>query len=109
MKVWGGHKTYFAHHRVLLTERDVSTATVVTRNGAPAIELVFAGDAREELLRLTRNNVGRTLGIIIDGELQSTSDIDAPIDNGTVVVTGHMLEYGAKRCSRALMRQVTGT
>jgi preprotein translocase subunit SecD len=105
MTVWGGQRTYYARDEVLLSEGDVITAIVVTQdNGSPAIRLTLSKEGQEKLLRVTRNNTGSRLGVIINGRLQCASPIDAAIDTGIVMVTGHMLERGAKRCSRALTR-----
>ena len=105
MTVWGGQWTYYAHDEVLLTEEDVITAMVVKQdNGATALRLTLSKHAQEKLLRVTRTNVGKKLGVIINGRLQCASRIEAPVDTGIVMVTGHMLEHGAKRCSRALTR-----
>lgn len=103
--VWGGQRTYYVHHEVLLTEEDVIMADVVRRdNGAPAVKLTLTEEGQRKLLQVTQNNIGRKLGIIVNGRLQSVSPIEAPVDTGTVLVTGHMLEGGAERCSRALTR-----
>jgi len=105
MKIWGGQRTYYAHGEILLTERDVAAAAVVKRDGKPAIELVLMDEGRQKLLDLTRENVGRTLGVIVDGRLQCASVIQTPVGTGVVLVTGYMLEHGAQRFSRALNRQ----
>lgn len=104
-KVWGGEETFYVHREVLLTEADVREATVVRYKGMPAIELTLDEIARRELQDLTRRNVGRTLGVVIDGRLQSTCVIDAPIDDGVVLVTGHMLQHGAERFCKVIERQ----
>ena len=105
MTVWGGQRTFYARNEALLTEEDVTAATVVTQdNGAPAIRLIFSEAGREKLLHLTQHNVGSRLGVVINGRLQCASPIDAPVRTGMLMVTGHMLERGAKRCSRALTR-----
>ena len=105
MIVWGGQRTFYARDEVLLTEEDVISAIVVTQdNCAPAMRLTLSKEGQEKLLRVTQNRVGSKLGIIINGQLQCASRIDAPIDTGIVMVTGHMLAHGAKRCSRALTR-----
>lgn len=108
MTVWGGQKTFYAHSAVLLTEEDVSAAMVIkTENGAPAIRLILLGDGREKLLEVTRQNVGRRLGIIVDGRLQCAPLIESPIDDGIILMTGHMLERAAMRCSENLTRGAT--
>ena len=108
MTVWGGQRTYYVHDEVLLTEEDIITAIVVKQdNGAPAVRLTLSPEGQEKLLRVTRKNVGSKLGVIVDGRLQSVSQIDQPVDTGIVMVTGHMLEHGARRYSRALTRDAT--
>ena len=77
----------------------------ILRQEKPVRDGVGHLDAREKLLQLTRHNIGRTLGVVINGQLQSTSVIDAPIETGVVTVTGHMLEHGAKRFCNLLARQ----
>ena len=105
MKVWGGQLTYYAHHEALLTEEDVASAMVVKQsNGAPAMKVILNRSGREKLLQVTRNNVGDRLGVFINGQLQSTSPIDGPDGTGIIMVTGHMLERAAQKCSRALTR-----
>lgn len=104
-KVWGGEETFYVHREVLLTEADVRNAKVIRYNGKPAIELTLDEIARRELQDLTRRNVGGTLGVVINGQLQSTSVIEAPIDDGVVLVTGHMLRHGAERFCKVIERQ----
>jgi preprotein translocase subunit SecD len=105
MNVWGGQKTYYAHNEILVTEEEVLAATVVKQdNGAPAMCLALTREGQEKLSRVTQHNVGRRLGIIINGRLQCAAPIEEPVDTGVVMVTGLMLERAAKRCSRALTR-----
>jgi preprotein translocase subunit SecD len=105
MRVWGDETTYYAHDEVLMDDKDVTAAMVITKDdGAPAIRLVFAGEGREKLLRLTQRNLGRRLGVVVGGHLQCAPAIEAPNDSGILIVTGHMLEPAARRCSQALTR-----
>lgn len=105
MIVWGGQKTYYVHDEVLLSEDDVAVATVVKQSdGAPAMRIVLNDNGQQKLLRVTKDNVGYRLGVVIDGRLQCAPPIEEPIENGIVMVTGHMLERAAQRCSRALTR-----
>lgn len=106
MIVWGGQRTYYVHDEVLLTEEDVIAATVVTQdNLAPAVKLTLSPEGQEKLRRVAQDNMGSKLGVIVDGRLQCTLQIGAPANTGIVMVTGHILSYGAKRCSRALTRE----
>jgi preprotein translocase subunit SecD len=105
MAVWGGEWTYWAHPEVLLTEHDVREAHVVEQKGSPAIVIVFADEARNKLREFTRDNIGRRLGVIIDGHLVCTAEIEEPNQNGVVIVTGQFLEPAAIRTSKALSRR----
>jgi preprotein translocase subunit SecD len=105
MRVWGEQLTYYAHEEVLMDERDVTAAMVITKeDGAPAIKLVFTGEGRNKLRRITERNLGGHLGIVIGGQLQCASPIEAANESGVLIVTGHMLERAARRCSEALTR-----
>jgi preprotein translocase subunit SecD len=102
MTVWNGQKTYYAHKEIVLTEQDVKGAMAVVNSGAPAVQLVFVGEAQEKLRRVTEQNVGRRLGIVINGKLQCAPRIDGPNETGLVMMTGHMLERDAELYSRVL-------
>ena len=105
MRVWGDQRTYYAHDDVLMDETDVSAAMVITRDdGAPAMKLIFAGEGRKKLQRITQENVGKRMGIVIGGQLQCAPVIHEPNTSGIVIVTGHMLERAARKASQALTR-----
>lgn len=106
MTVWGGNLTYYVHNRVLLTQRDVSMARAITKDGVPAMQVILTDAAQRKLAHATRHNVGARLGIIINGQLQCAPEIHGPIDTGILIVTGHMMSLDADQCSRELTREV---
>ncbi len=73
-----------------LTGKYVARAGV-TRNpvsNQPEIILRFDGKGAELFANITRDNVGRQLAIVLDGELYSAPRINEPIPGGSAQITG---------------------
>lgn len=102
MTVWGGHRTFYARPHVILDQRDVGGARVSEEQGRPAVELVFVGDAQKKLFDITRSNIGKRLGIVINGHLITAPVIRAPIESGLLVVSGHISERDAEHIADGL-------
>jgi preprotein translocase subunit SecD len=75
---------------VLLDRSAVSSATVQTQalSSAAAIEIVMTGDGRKALADITRQNVGKRLAIVVDGQLLAAPRIEAEIPGGSALITG---------------------
>jgi SecD/SecF fusion protein len=56
--------------------------------GSPKISLRFNSEGAEKFAEITRNNVGRQLAIVLDGELQSAPRINEPILGGNCEISG---------------------
>jgi len=65
-------------------------SAMVTRDnlGRPEIAFNLDSDATEKFGRLTTDNVGRQLAVILDGELQTAPVIKSPITAGNGVIEG---------------------
>ena len=73
-----------------LTGKYVARAGV-TRNpvsNQPEIILRFDSKGAELFANITRDNVGRQLAIVLDGELYSAPRINEPIPGGSAQITG---------------------
>ncbi|HEY5915329.1 MAG TPA: protein translocase subunit SecD, partial [Verrucomicrobiae bacterium] len=67
----------------------IKTAVVTRDNlGRPEIQFVLDSEATKTFGRITRDNVGRLLAIILDGELQTAPVIKSPIEGGNGVIEG---------------------
>lgn len=67
----------------------IKTAGIGRDNvGRYEIDFVLDSTATETFGRITRENVGRRLAIILDGELQSAPVINSPIEGGRGQITG---------------------
>src|SRR6185503_14659857 len=68
----------------------------------PEILLRFDSKGSEIFAEVTRNNVGRLLAIVLDGELYSAPRINGPIEGGNAVIQGSFTEKEALELSHIL-------
>jgi SecD/SecF fusion protein len=77
---------------------------IVTRDniGRPEIAFTLESKAAETFARITRDNVGRLLAIVLDGELQTAPRINSPIEAGNGVIEGNYNEQEAHQLANVL-------
>lgn len=102
---WGTQKTFYLHDEVLLAEEDIVSASVIMLREHPAVEVVFSEAGREQFAQLTEENVGKRLGMVIEGKLVCAPMIRAPITTGKAIIEGDLLPDEAQRIARGLLRK----
>ena len=86
----------FLENQSRLTIEDILYAKVETEPlTTVAILLKFTEQGRDKLAQITANNVGRRLGVVIDGNLIFVPQIKEPILDGEVVIAGKFTEEDA--------------
>ena len=70
--------------------------------GEPEIVFELNPDAARRFADTTRDNVGRQLAIILDGELYSAPSINGPIEAGNVSITGTFTSEQAQELANVL-------
>ena len=70
--------------------------------GQPMVRVDFDSEGGQLFEDLTRKNVGRVMGIFLDGELQSTPVINEAIPGGTAIISGSFTPDEAKTLARNL-------
>jgi preprotein translocase subunit SecD len=93
------------HDEVLLTNADIDTALVSMRNERPAVDVFFTDGARVEFAAITRDNKGKRMGIILDGELVSAPIIRSPILQGRAIIMGDFTMEEAERIAEGIMHK----
>ena len=68
----------------------------------PVVALVFTGEGGQLFQDITTKNVGRTMGIFLDGQPISTPVITEPISGGSAIITGSFTPDQAKELVRNL-------
>ncbi|MEK7462650.1 MAG: protein translocase subunit SecD [Patescibacteria group bacterium] len=92
-----------------LTGRYLETASLEFANGQggqvanePLVTVKFNEEGAKLFADITRANVGRQLGIFLDGELLSSPVINEAITGGTAVISGQFTVEEAKTLSKNL-------
>ena len=90
-----------------ITGKDLKSAELQFQGGAgslnePVVVLHFNSEGAQIFADLTKNNVGRTFGMFLDGTPISTPVIREAIPDGTAVISGNFTPEGAKELARTL-------
>ncbi len=80
------------------------TSAWVSRDEVGRPEIIFTLDSvgAQEFGRLTRENVNKRMGIVLDGELLSDPNIQEPIENGSCRISGSFTDQEAQDLANAL-------
>lgn len=70
--------------------------------GQLQIHLEFNSDGAKDFKRVTENNVGKQLAIVLDGELYCAPSINEPIAGGQAQISGNFTEEEAQGIATAL-------
>jgi SecD/SecF fusion protein len=92
---------YVLRRENLLTAADIASAEPVAGNTA-AIQLQLNSEATARLAELTGNNVGRTIAIVLDGQVISASVIREAVLGGAAQVVGDFDAEGAANLARVI-------
>jgi SecD/SecF fusion protein len=92
---------YLVRQDDLFTAADVASAQPAA-NGEPFIEFVLRAEAAERLAAFTRDNSGRTIAILLDGQVISTSQIQGVITDGVGRLSGDFDAEGAANLARII-------
>ena len=99
---WGHSRVFHLHDKVLMDGSEIAEASVITVQGHPAVEVVFSRKGREIFARATGENVGRHMGMLVDGVLVSVPLIRHRIDTGEAIINGDFTGEWAGELVRSL-------
>jgi len=85
----------------LFTAADVASAEPAA-NGEPFVEFRLRPDAAARLAAFTRENTGRTLAVLLDGQVISTSKITGAVTDGAGRLSGDFDAEGAANLARVI-------
>lgn len=90
-------ESYLVRRKREMTGQYIKSA-MFTRNpvsGQPEIDFTLTGEGAEIFANVTRENIGRQLAIVLDGELYSAPVIQSEIPTGRGQITGHFTDKEA--------------
>ena len=94
---------YLLHKQTLLTGDRLKEAKVgIDQYGKPAVNITFDGDGARIFDRITGENVGRQLAIVLDGVIHSAPRLRERISGGSAEITGSFTHEEAARLAVVL-------
>ena len=102
-------ETLYVQKKVLLDQTDLKSASVITNQpaGKLRIDITFTDAGAKRFAKVTRQNIGKRLAIIIDGRLYSAPTIRAEIRDGKAEVSGNFSEAEANDLAAKINQSVT--
>jgi preprotein translocase subunit SecD len=94
---------FYLHPISNITRNDIKRAKVNTGNGRPLINVVFTSVGAEKFAKLTGDNIGKKIAIIIDGEILSAPMVRDTIKQGKAMITGDFDEKEAERIASGIV------
>ena len=84
-----------------LTGADLARAQVTfeSEDRSPAVSLTFKESGKNKFARLTKENIGKPIAILLDGYPITMPTVQTEIDSGSAVITGKFLTEEAKALS----------
>ena len=90
MTVSGSDRKVYLHKESVLSHVDVETAEVQNRNTGFGVVITFTEAGRKKLAEVTKENVGRVMGIVVDGRLINAPVIREPVTGGKAFIEGNL-------------------
>ena len=100
----GSYKYDLISTKVEMTGSGVKNAMVgMSQFGQREIQLEFNSEGADQFGKITTANVGKRLGIVLDGQLYSAPNLNEPILGGRAQISGNFSEDEAKGVADALV------
>lgn len=97
MTVVGTDKKVYISQDVVVSNNDIVSADIMEGFGLPQILIVFTRAGAEKFSRATENNIGKPLGIVIDGHLFSAPIVRQTISSPRMIISGRFTQEEALR------------
>ncbi|MGB2697082.1 MAG: hypothetical protein WBD28_04385 [Candidatus Zixiibacteriota bacterium] len=103
MTIPGLEEKFYLHNEVLLSNDDIQFAFPGSLGDRAVIELTLTEAGKEKFAQITKENLEKRIGILIDGKLVMAPTIKAPILEGKAVIDGNFSEEEAERLATSIM------
>lgn len=103
--VAGTERSVYLHATPELVVNDVDIAYVTSDNrGMPIVAVQFSTAGARKLARITRENLGKTLAVCVNGEIVALTPIQNAVTDTEALITGDFTEDQARRIADAILR-----
>jgi len=102
-------ETLYVQKKVLLDQTDLKSASVITNQpaGKLRIDITFTDAGAKRFAKVTHQNIGKRLAIIIDGRLYSAPTIRSEIRDGKAQIDGNFSEVEVQDLAAKINQSVT--
>lgn len=95
------NETIYVQKKVLLNQTALKSAKVITNSlGHPQVQITFTKAGQKQFAVVTRDNIGKRLAIIIDGQLCDAPKILAEVPGGVAVISGSSKQEAEQLASK---------
>jgi preprotein translocase subunit SecD len=89
--------------KVLFSQSDIISADLILDDyGNSAVKVLLTDEASERFAALTGANIGRRMGIVVNGELITAPQIREKIPDGSLVIKGSLTKLEAETIKKSL-------
>ena len=103
------HRKIYLHKESVLSNADIQEASARKTKDGFGIGITLTEAGGKKLAEITKNNIGRILGIVVDGKLVSAPTISAPITGGKAFILGNFTQEEAMRVVGGIVGKYTGS
>jgi len=98
---------FWLHPDVLMSDKDVASASPTGTGGNPAIEVVLTESAAAEFAQFTEEHLSQHVAILVEGEVVSVPVIRRPIDGGKVLIVGEFTREETEQIAAKLVARAS--
>ena len=105
MKVRKIDRKFYLHNEVLLNNEDIKSAEYTLWQDRPGVKLIMTERGKEKWADITEQNIGKHIGMILNGELVSAPLVKGRIDVGLAIIQGIFTEDEARKIVEGITRK----
>ena len=101
--VAGAGGTIYLHRDAVIGNIDIATARVTTRSPTGfSVDVTFTPRGTEKILQATRNHIGRSVAILIDGQVVASPSVKSAI-RSSAEINGNFTRADAQRIASGMI------
>jgi preprotein translocase subunit SecD len=104
MPLYKSDQKFFVFDSVFLKNDDITSAEVIDWQTQPKVSIILNDVGRIKFADFTQKNVGKTAAIIVDNKLVSAPKINAPINEGKLLIVGFFSHEEALEIAEGILR-----
>ena len=103
MNLSNSDMNFFVQDTVFLTNSDIKSTEVIDWDTHPKVMVTLNDVGREKFASFTQKNIGKNAAILVDHKLISAPRINAAIEEGKLLIVGHISHEEAIKISDGIL------